>query len=255
MKGKITIYLIIFLFCFFNPAAFPDTKHEFLNLFYSANGLYEKGKYEEAANEYNKILEMGLQSGPLYYNLGNTYFKLGMLGKTILFYEKAKRQNPRDPELRFNYNYVQSLLKDKIETEKKGWVLRNIEKLSEFMTLGRWLGWAVSLWIVLIGLIISAILFPKTKRLVKYVEIIVAVFLLVVVICVFVNYNVYSSPSAVVLPKEVIVRYGPGEDEVEAFLLHEGTKVEVLREEGEWRQIRLPDEKTGWLSKDTISMI
>ena len=44
-------------------------------LFYSANSLYEKREYEKALEEYNKILAMGIDSGPLYYNMGNSYFK------------------------------------------------------------------------------------------------------------------------------------------------------------------------------------
>jgi hypothetical protein len=235
--------------------SFAEKNSDLLSLFQSANKLYEQGKYEEAKNMYHNILNAGFQSGAVYYNMGNTYFKLGLLGQTILYYEKAKRLNPRDPELRFNYNYVQSLLQDKAEEAKHGWAMRNLEKISEVFSFGRWLGIIIMLWFILIVTFEVKILFPVLKNAINYINMSVLIFLIMGIICGIVNYNVYSSPSAIILPKEVIVRYGPGESEVEAFMIHEGTKVEVLKEYEEWCQVRFSDEKAGWLPKDAIGMI
>ena len=56
--------------------------------FKTANQFYKEGKYLEAIKAYEEIVDDGgLESGAIYYNLGNSYFRLRNLGKTILNYE------------------------------------------------------------------------------------------------------------------------------------------------------------------------
>jgi len=255
MKNKNIIKLTLLIICLISSFAFADKNLDIQSLFLEGNKLYEQGKYEEAINKYNKILDMGFCSGPLYYNLGNASFKLGLLGSTILYYEKAKRLMPRDPELRFNYKYVKSLLKDNINAEKKNWILRSLEKISEFMSFGRWIGYVAFLWLILICMLILIILFPRIRNMLRYAIGIVIICLIFFSICTLINYKIHSLPAAIILPKEVIVRYGPGDAEVEAFILHEGTRVEVVKIQDDWIQVRLADEKTGWLPKNSIGMI
>ena len=42
--------------------------------FDKANTFYSKGRYEEAAKEYEKILSEGKLSTDLYYNIGNVHY-------------------------------------------------------------------------------------------------------------------------------------------------------------------------------------
>ena len=78
--------------------------------FYNGNLFYEKREYKKAADEYRKVITMGLENGRLYYNLGNALFKLGELGEAILYYEKAARLIPQDGDLRSNMSYAKSLV-------------------------------------------------------------------------------------------------------------------------------------------------
>src|SRR5215469_5260146 len=68
--------------------------------FDEANKLYEQGKYTEAANGYEKILQSGQVSAAVLYNLGNAFFKSGQLGRAIATYRRAQQLAPRDPDLR-----------------------------------------------------------------------------------------------------------------------------------------------------------
>lgn len=225
----------LFFLCVLCGLSFATT----IDFFQSANRLYEQAKYEEAAAEYTKIIDSGYESGPLYYNLGNCYFKLGFLGRTILYYEKAKRLIPNDPELRFNYRYVESFLLDKISAPKR---FMNIINL---LTFGKWLGFIIIIWLILI------ITFIINKK-----WCLTPIFILVICIaCAVTQYISLSSPAGILIAKEVPVRYGPGEGEVEAFLLHEGTKVEIKKTEGNWYQVQLPDGKSGWMPKQVVECI
>lgn len=245
---------LLFL-CVLCDEIFATAIDDHTGLFYSANKLYEQAKYEQAVGEYKKIIERGSQSGPLYYNIGNCYFKLGSMGKTILYYEKAIRLIPNDPELRFNYNYVVSLLEDKIELPKINWFMKKFLDIAGIMVFSKWLVLIIIIWLILIASIIIKIFTPGFSRIFKHLIIIESILLGICILCAITQYKVFSSPAAIVIPKEVPVRYGPGEAEVEAFMLHEGTKVEIRKAEENWYQIQLPDGKSGWLPKETVEWI
>ena len=65
-----------------------------------------KGKFADAAADYENILQTGGQSPALLFNDGNAEFKAGHLGKAIAAYRQAELLAPRDAELRANLAFV-----------------------------------------------------------------------------------------------------------------------------------------------------
>ena len=49
--------------------------------FDEANMLYNEGRYIDAIDVYNKILDSGLHSSDLYFNIGNSYYKIGEIAE------------------------------------------------------------------------------------------------------------------------------------------------------------------------------
>src|SRR5262245_15612276 len=99
---------ILFVLLFFLSLTFfaqADSTSEFSK----ANFLYRDGKYEEAIKTYESILASGVESGPIYYNLANSYFKQKQIGKAVLNYERAHRLIPRDHDLLDNEKFVLSI--------------------------------------------------------------------------------------------------------------------------------------------------
>ncbi len=78
----------------------------------AGNDAYKRGDYAVAIEQYEEVLDNGFESGALYFNLGNSYYRKGELGKAILNYERAKRLLPRDSDLNFNYHYALSQVKN-----------------------------------------------------------------------------------------------------------------------------------------------
>jgi len=85
-----------------------------LSKFMTAAAAYKAEDHDKAAAAYEAILRGGKESGALYYNLGNSYFKKGSLGKAILNYERARRLIPRDGDLNFNLAYARQLVEQRI---------------------------------------------------------------------------------------------------------------------------------------------
>ena len=61
-----------------------------------ANKVYSEGDYHVAINLYEEVINSGLESAELYYNLGNSYYKVNLIPAAILNYEKAKKLKPND---------------------------------------------------------------------------------------------------------------------------------------------------------------
>lgn len=85
------------------------------NDFDKANLEYRNENYEQAAKIYVSILEQGKHSSDLYFNLGNTYFKLDQLGPSIYYYVKGLQLDPKNKDILNNLQYAQQATVDAIK--------------------------------------------------------------------------------------------------------------------------------------------
>src|SRR5437867_9197539 len=71
-------------------------------VFSQANADYQKGDFISAEAHYRRLLDAGVESGSIYYDLGNACFKQKKLGEAIYFWEKARQKLPGDRDVREN---------------------------------------------------------------------------------------------------------------------------------------------------------
>ena len=79
-----------------------------------ADSAYINNDFASAAYLYENILANQGESADIYYNLGNSYYKMDNIAKAIVNYEKALVLNPSDGDIRFNLELAQSKTVDKI---------------------------------------------------------------------------------------------------------------------------------------------
>ena len=84
-------------------------------LFDKGNDLYNQGRYLEAIESYSDIIKDGKHSSELYYNMGNSYYKLNDIANSIFYYEKALLIDPKSEKITNNLSFAQNMLIDKIE--------------------------------------------------------------------------------------------------------------------------------------------
>ena len=127
--------LAVFASCF--PSAAEDVKtKDPTQLFYNANQAYGKRDYVEAVEDYVAILDMGLENGNLYYNIGNGFLRLGKAGYAILCYEKAKRLMPQDSDLKSNMAYAVSLAEGALApSPEENVILKGVKNLFSDLSL------------------------------------------------------------------------------------------------------------------------
>jgi len=222
------------------------------------NEFFKSGEYAEAIGLYEAVLEEGVESAELYYNLGNAYYKSKNIPAAILNYERAVKLKPQDKDLQFNLKLANLKTVDKIEVIPTFFIAELGEDLKDLFPIDTW-GWmAISaLWLSAVLFYLFANAMAKgTKRILFFSALLLAVFSLSSFGLGYQKYtSVYKEVEAIVFAPSVIVKSAPGPNETDHFLLHEGTKVFVLEAMDEWNKIRLADGSIGWIPVQSIEKI
>ncbi|MEZ4936279.1 MAG: hypothetical protein R2799_01660 [Crocinitomicaceae bacterium] len=224
--------------------------------FDDANSLYTNESYDSAVIAYESLLEENQYSFEIFYNLGNAYFKTNRLGLAILNWEKARKIKPSNQLVIENLNFAYTLARDKFETNIKsvgfikGFVYEKSPNFWVYMSL---------LFSVILATTLFLFFVSKNDTLHQisfYVSIVGFVCLIMFVVFAAMHKSHFeTSTEAIVLQPRVQVFTEPKEGSEEAFALHEGTKVEVLKIDEEWAEIVVNKDNTGWIKLQSIGQI
>jgi tetratricopeptide (TPR) repeat protein len=220
-------------------------------LFMEANKYHKEEKYEKAAMLYENLIRSGMTNGEIYYNLGNSYFKMGMLGKAILNYRQAELYLPRDEDLKTNIGYARQLTKDRIEEKQFLPFLKefcfwysklNIKELLIVFLLFNGIFWAL------------ATIRIFWKREYQNLILLINLALVLVLGCSLALklYNCTHKIGGVVLAREITVRAGNGINNTALFQLHDGAEFKIIEQDGDWFKVELGDSKRGWVQSKYV---
>lgn len=221
--------------------------------FLSGLEAYQKGAFEDAIAKFKRVADAGVQNGKLYYNLGNAYMKNGDLGHAILWYERALKLIPADPDLKFNLDYARGLVKDKMETQPAP-LLRVLFFWNHLLSPLDIQRIAIGLNI-LFALSLTLHLFIK-KPVLKALAGAALLFTLIFSATAFFNsYAAHYQRHAVVLPDEINVRSGLTPESTSLFVLHAGAKVKIEKEKPDHYRVYFAPDKIGWAPKSQLGAI
>jgi len=224
----------------------------------AADSAYANGNYTEAIQIYEFLLQTG-ESAEIYYNLGNSYFKADNIAKAILNYERSLLLDPGNSDTRFNLNVARSKTIDKIDQTPDLFLTVWFQSLMNCFSVKAWSRIAIAFFIIFLAAL-AVYLFSK-KVIIKKIGFFAAIFFLIFS-CLG---NVFASQQknrlenrkdAIVISPSVVVRSTPSEDGTSLFILHEGTKVKIKDDSmREWKEIRLEDDKIGWMPVTALEQI
>lgn len=229
------------------------------DLWNDANAAYGQGDWNAALQSYESISELGLESAQLYYNIGNTYYRLNDYARAVLYYERALSLDPSYADAQFNLEHVNSLLQDKIEVIPEFFLKEWLADLSRMMSSN---AWAVA-FVCLLGLTLTLLLVFRLsssivwRRIGFFAGLVSLVLMLSALAFSAWQKNDYESHDEAVVMKTVTsVKSSPSSDNsTDLFILHEGTKVKVLENAGMWSNVSLSDGRQGWMKTDDIEII
>lgn len=224
----------------------------------AGDSAYAKSDYASAIQIYEDLLNQG-EAADIYYNLGNSYYKVENIAKAILNYERALLLKPGDGDIRFNLDLVRSKTVDKIEPAPEVFFITWIKSLINSMGVDAWARLGITFFILLI-ITLSIFIFGK-KTFIKKIGFISSIVLFVFVVFT----NIFASQqkdslidrtNAIIVNPSVTVKSTPNESGTDLFILHEGRKVKVTDNSmKEWKEIRLEDGNVGWVPANVIEII
>lgn len=251
MKKIVVFFLLTFLMSI--CTVFAQSAEE---IYRKANLSYENEDYESAVSLYEMLLKMDRVSPEVFYNLGNSYFKLKKIGNAIVNYKRALKLDPGDRDILHNLKLARTMAVDKIEQPEKSFLLKtlllpyhsmNINQLTVFVSL---------VYLSIIALLIFSIFFVAKRRALFYaIGSLAAILGLFSIFLASKIYNENSVRHAVVVSDKADVRSGPKEDYLLQFTLHEGAEVRVMKEDQDWFEIDLSKDLRGWLPSDSVEII
>lgn len=220
-----------------------------------ANNLYSEGKYDTALIVYKGIEAEGWESSSLYLNIGNTYYKTHEYALAILNYEKALKLDPSNEEARQNLDVVGLHKIDKIEPMPELFLTRWWKSIVNMYGAKEWTTFSIVSYSLLL-LFIVLFLCSRTRSLRK-IMFFASLLMLVVSFIVFRashsrNEYLSSRDEAIITTTTTTVKSAPSEESTDLFVLHEGTKVEVVEANGEWLKIKIANGSNGWLLQDDM---
>jgi tetratricopeptide (TPR) repeat protein len=245
--------LMLFLASFFY--FFVALGQEKNTTFENANAAYNAGQFEKAVMLYKQILETGEHSAELYFNLGNSYYRLNQVGESIFYFEKAKQLQPTDEDINVNSSYAQNMAIDAVEVLPKSQVTQLKDSIIELFSQEGWAYFIVLLaWLLVLfwGLYLWNKI-PFIKRTFFVSSLVLALFLIgSLFIAVIKSANTADTTYGILFNEKMEVWAEPNSRAEVLFLLHEGTKVQMLDELQDWQKIRIANGSEGWIKNAKV---
>ena len=209
------------------PASFAATAVQ------QADSAYNKKNFQDALYYYQAAAEKDGVSSDLYYNMGNTYYRLGDLGHAVLNYRRALALDPSNEEARLNLEFVRTKITDKPEDDST--FLRNVHlKIISWMSPDAWAWTSMGVFALMIGLIAIYLFAPSVNaRKVGFFGAFVMLFIFIYTLYVaWSSANAYNGNGRAVVTAPVTnLRSTPASSNSSAdkvVPIHEGTELIIL---------------------------
>lgn len=260
MKNR---YILPFIFAFFSLLCFGQSA-----LISEADQAYMDNDFEKALDLYLQAAETEGSSSALYYNIGNTYYRLNELGNAVLYYKKSLKIDPKNSDAQTNLDFVKTKLIDEQETSAS--LSKSVgDKMLTIFTPN---GWAVAaigafaLVLIALGIYILAptVSLRKTSF---FGGIILLIFTVVATVFAFRSANrlLNQKEGVITVPTTTLstVPRIPHSKNEEAFSLHEGAIVEIIDSISVptdsinplWYEVKADDSHRAWLPSSDLSKI
>ena len=227
-------------------------------LWESAADAYMQQDFTTALDIYRQIEGEGLASADLFYNMGNTFYKLGDVGHSVLYYKKALKINPAHSDAANNLAIAEGSALDKIERVPEFILVTWVKKINYMCSSDAW-GYIFVALLFIVALLMLGFKFASTGRRRKVSFIFACIVFLFALgalsFSIAERSDALSEDGAVVMVPYSAVKSSPGDSGKSLFILHEGTEVDILDVLGEWSRVSLADGRQGWILTAALEVI
>ena len=242
--------LMLYCLCAFSCPAAAYDKNELAEI----NDMYKNGKYQEALDGYLKMTDAESANPYAFYNAGNAYFRLSKPGFAVLYYAKAFKLLPRDPDIRSNLDYA---LKQTGQALVPDGVPKSLHYLYYFLSDLELKALAIFFfWLACLAGALRALAGAALKEKLKTAPYTMSAACLFFLFWIGIRYSSPFTHGAVAAAPAALLS-GPGEKFKAYATLPEARLVKILDEaDEEFYEIGLPGEGIkGWVKKTDLQKI
>jgi len=243
MRLSVIVATFLFLFHMGYSATPADT-------FKLANDAYEKGAIDDAIQLYESIVSSNFKSAALYHNLATAYISTGQWPEARYYTEKALAENPLNPKIRTNLDYIKNYVGDPYPFPSFP-LSGMVDAIHSVVGQA-----AISILLLLIFLAMIAAIWTRTTKWKPIIYGLSAIW--VTLFCLFLierhETNNFRS-MGIVWATEVQLLDKPDDLANSLSPLNEGQKVRILESIGPWCRVDLADGSSGWLQSDKLRML
>ena len=246
---KSTILLFFLFYYSFNS---------FCNDLKDAEKAYDSKNFKISIHHYQKLINEGYKSYQLYFNLGNSYYRNNELGKAIYYYELASKSNPADDDIKINLAIAASKTIDKVNSKENFFITAIKTNILLSFSTFTWSIFTISF--ISLASILFFIFINSNNILIKRISFIGTCFCFIFfTLSYFLGYTSLKSKSenkfAIITSKEIKILNEPTISGISKFNLHEGTKIRIVENKGEWILIKLDNGNEGWIKTTDVGII
>lgn len=233
-----------------------------------ADSAYVQERYHDALKAYQLMAEQQGTSAELYYNMGNTYYKINDCAHAILCYERSLLLDPTSRDTRENLEFVRQKLKLPVATGSRSFVTQVAQSVAFWFSSN---GWAVMAAILFVLCLLAVALYVfavqvKWRKVGFFSAIALLVLSALALTCsLYLRNRAANSHAAIVMTQSASLSNAPRapQDNEEAFKLPQGSKVEITDSvttgaadgSGKWYHVESTNGRTAWINGNDIEII
>lgn len=232
------------------PKATPPVRSEsqLLTSFVEAGKAYDEGRLDQAAQLYSELTDSGFQTPEVLHNLGNVYFRQGLIGQAVLAYRRAWFLSPRDPDIRANLRFAQQTTG--AASPPSGLLTR----IANMLSVGEWAAVATAAYWLLFAAIAFLLLKPSLRAWAAH---------LLTPICLVLGCalggmmywdSLNRTPEIVVIADQQQALFAPLENSTAHFALPPGSITRRVGSSGPWLKVMV-DGKEGWVPESACETV
>ena len=223
-----------------------------------ADSAYARADYETAVKLYGTLAKQKATSD-VCYNLGCAYYRLDDMAHSVLWFERALKLDPSDKDILTNLEMARTKTIDKIIPQHEFILFTYFRAMTNWFSLRTWT--IIALLSFVLVLVLLLLFWASDSLFARKCAFSSAVLLLLVCIlsnvCAVQQRNFKQThTSGIIISPAVTVKSTPADNGNDLFVLHEGSKVEILDSSlKEWCEVSIADGKVGWIPKKSFDLI
>ena len=224
-------------------------------LWQKGTAAYQQMKYDSAAYYFGQIAAIKPQNAEVYFNLGNTYYRLNKIALAVLNYERAIQINPDYKEAKDNLVLTQGRISNHIQSTGDIFFLDWWQNITHPNKAGTWaIAAVITFALIIVCLMVRRFAKSGDKLPVQAPGVLGFVCICFLVLAFTAAKRTQQVTTAVVMQNDAPLMNNDLKGKP-ASLIPEGTTVKIVSEKGTWAEVTLPDGRNGWLQQNLIDKL